>query len=199
MDIILDIKILIATALSELPYSDDITVWVRLMMIDNEFNEWAQTDIGINRFIQSFTKTVSCGHSVKNFMVINMLKSYSCMTLLFGMNHSINDQPSLVHNDIKIWNKYMITENGYKESVRHRDGDKPAFISPTIEAWYINGVYHREGDKPACINTKWVDGELVKTYSWWEENTFIKYMDSRDGKFIYDSDEIPLDDLACHI
>jgi hypothetical protein len=40
----------------------------------------------------------------------------------------------------------------------HRDGDKPAWISPNDTLhWYQNGDPHRDGDKPALI---WDDGTL---------------------------------------
>jgi len=34
----------------------------------------------------------------------------------------------------------------------HRDGDKPAYISPTEEMYYKHGKLHRDGGKPAVVD-----------------------------------------------
>ena len=46
-----------------------------------------------------------------------------------------------------------------KNGLRHRDGDKPAYIGVNGNlGWYQNGELHRDGDKPAVIGR---DGDLI--------------------------------------
>lgn len=116
-ELILDVKISIALF--------DQDVWIKLTMFDDEFYHYAYGKEGIKLFIDTFTE-------------INM---YS--TRLFGKYHSINDKPSLLYYEDKIWH--------YAE-LQHRGNDLPAIISSTgTKYWLQYGKSHRDNDLPAVI------------------------------------------------
>lgn len=69
-----------------------------------------------------------------------------------------------VVQEVKVWLN--------KDGKIHRDGDKPARVSPSgTQEWYKDGKIHRDGDKPAVISH---DG----TQSWY-----------KDGKIHRDGDQ----------
>ena len=67
-----------------------------------------------------------------------------------------------------VGNNTLWNEVHYKNSKRHRDGDKPAVIwyyeygSISGEGYYKNGKIHREGDKPAAIGYS-TDGSSISS------------------------------------
>lgn len=67
-----------------------------------------------------------------------------------------NEPTKILSNDTKIW------ENS--EGQWHRDGDKPAVITPGGRCeWWIDGKRHRDDDLPAII---WPEG----AYAWYQNN-----------------------------
>ena len=40
----------------------------------------------------------------------------------------------------------------YKNKKNHRDGDLPAYITPTLKAWFRNGINYRSDEKPAVLD-----------------------------------------------
>jgi hypothetical protein len=80
-----------------------------------------------------------------------------------GELHSHNDEPAFIKRDhgSKVW---------YNHGKIHRDGDKPAYISPDgIKMWFKDGKKHRDEDRPAYIGK---DGEK----EWWQHGSW-----HRDG------------------
>lgn len=71
--------------------------------------------------------------------------------------HSFNDEPSFISKDGK-------TKKWHQNNDLHRDGDKPAYITPTETKYYKNGELHREGG-PAVIME--VNG-LEKIEEYWK-------------------------------
>lgn len=100
------------------------------------------------------------------------------ITRLNGKLHSINDEPSWIHKDVKMWHKDGLlhrdnnpavvdheSEVWYQNGLIHRDDD-PAFINKNIIMWYVNGVPHRE-DGPAVIGVCgraewWINGKFIE-------------------------------------
>ena len=122
MDIIFDIKIYIA--------SWDSLVWYKLTRIDNEFNEYSNTSIGINKFIELFYK---CDINGDNYL-----------WSIFGRAHSYDDNPAEITKDKKKW---------YKNGFIHRGCDLPAIIYINgLRSWYKNGELWRESDLPSLIS-----------------------------------------------
>ena len=68
----------------------------------------------------------------------------------------------------KIWSK-----SWYKDDKRHRENDKPAYISYydngkiSYESWYKDDKLHRENDKPAYIS--YYNGKISYEY-WYKDN-----------------------------
>lgn len=139
--LILDVKICIALF--------DQDVWIKFVMLDDEFYHYAYRKEGIKMFIDTFTR-IDKGE-----------------TFLFGKLHSINDQPSNVFDYYKYWYyagenhrendlPAIITELGsrhwYKYGNRHRENDLPAITYRDGEShWFYNGKEHRDNDLPAII------------------------------------------------
>lgn len=68
------------------------------------------------------------------------------------------------YNDRSHANETSIGLWWYQNGLAHRDGDKPAYISPKGTLyWYQNAKTHRDGDLPAVI--RW-NGTL----EWWQNN-----------------------------
>lgn len=69
----------------------------------------------------------------------------------------------------RLWQRYVArgTQEWTKDGVLHRDGDKPARISPDgLCEWWFDGERHRSNDKPAVLSANgyrrewWVNGVL---------------------------------------
>ena len=122
MDLILDVKILIAL---------DEDIWIKFVLLDDEFKQYAYKKEGINKFREQFTK-----------------KKDDC-TYLFGKLHSINDLPA---ENYASGNKYW-----YYDGKKHRENDLPVEIYANgTKYWYYDGKEHRENDLPAEI---YADGD----------------------------------------
>ncbi len=84
-----------------------------------------------------------------------------------GKAHRDRDLPAVICGTQQEW---------YSHGVRHRDGDKPAFIDTNvhapIEEYWVDGKLHRDGVNPAIINnnTKW----------WFHHGVNIKYKSSME-------------------
>lgn len=83
-------------------------------------------------------------------------------TLLNGLNHSFNDNPSkivcnnyhfddeiLMHDDIP-YDVDSIERYWHKNGQIHRDNDLPATITPNAQGWYQNNNLHRDNG-PALV------------------------------------------------
>ena len=142
MDIILDIKVLIASV--------DEEVWIKLYLYDDDFYEYACTNNGIRKFIDNFT------YYVNN------------KTFLFDKLHSIYDKPAYTSkNGTKYWYyngrvhrdddlPAIICTNGtkkwYYNGLVHRDDDLPAIIYGSGgKEWLRYGVLYRENNLPVII------------------------------------------------
>lgn len=145
MDLILDVKIYIALF--------DETCWFKMYLMDVLFKDYASTTEGINKYINTFTKTVIDGEVHRS--------------LLNGILHSIHDLPAVITPARKSWycmgkiQRYndlpsIISINGdqwwYSGGSKHRDNDLPAHISNNAKCWYYNGLIHRDNDLPAFMN-----------------------------------------------
>lgn len=116
MDLILDVKIYIA--------SFDQEVWIKMVLYDDAFKQYAYT-LGARQFIELFHVKDEKG------------------TLLFGLNHSIYDQPSYIWKDGTLEWRYL--------GKRHRENDLPSVIYNS-KYWQLHGKMHRENDLPASIH-----------------------------------------------
>ena len=111
MELILDVKLFIA--------SIDEEVWIKLMLIDNNFNQYAFKEEGMNKFVEQFTK-----------------KKDNC-TYLFGKLHSINDLPAKICTS---GDKYWCYDGKI-----HRENDLPAVIyADGDKCWYYDGKRQRK-------------------------------------------------------
>ena len=118
MNIILDIKSCICE------FDED--VWIKMVICDVGFKEYAYTKDGVNQFIKLFYRE-------------DYGKRY-----LFDKLHSINDLPTIIkYNGDNFW---------YYNDKLHRDNDLPALIYANGDKyWYYNEKGHRENDLPAVI------------------------------------------------
>ena len=98
MNIILDVKKIIASFNQE--------TWIKLVLYDEEFNHYARTKDGIDKFVEYF-------HIV-----------YNDNTFLFGELHSINDKYALINNH---GDKYW-----YYHGKEHRENDLPIIMDKNI-------------------------------------------------------------------
>ncbi len=136
MDLILDIKILIASLNQD--------VWIKLVLYDDDFHKYAYTIAGRTRFI-------------KLFAVIEVVKVGNARIKhkLFGKKHRIGGPAIIWLNGRREW---------YRNGKSHRD-DGPATIWPDgAQDWFRNGRLHRDGS-PACIFASgarewWQNGKL---------------------------------------
>ena len=155
MDLILDVKIIVALV------SDD--VWTKLVLLDDEFYQYACTKEGITLFVKQFTK-----------------KEDDC-TYLFNKLHSINDEPAEMVEKNKYW---------YYNGLRHRDNDLPARIDVNgNKYWYYNGNFHRKNDLPAIIyangDKHWYCHEKLH-----RENDLPAIIYNNGTKYWYKNDEL---------
>ncbi len=123
MDLILDIKILIARF--------DQETWIKWVLYDDVFHEYAYSPIGKRMFISEFTK-YQCDFDI------------GCRTWkLFDKLHR-NDGPSIIYSDGECtW---------YQNDQRHRI-DGPAVIAANgNQYWYQNDKLHRIGG-PAVVKS----------------------------------------------
>lgn len=127
MNLILDISKIIAS------YDED--VWYKMTIANEEFNQYARGDAGIQEFIRLFWKC-----EIEGLCFEGEIKIYR----IFGLLHSFNDEPTVTYESgRKEW---------FKRGLMHRDDDKPALInSDGSQYWYKNGKVHRDNDKPAII------------------------------------------------
>ena len=125
MELILDIKILIASFYEE--------TWINMVLCDDEFKSYAYTNKGAKKFISLFTE-----HDIEP-------SNINC-TKLFGRKHSIYDEPAAYGKDYMAW---------YYQGQLHRDNDLYAMQEYGSQFWYYMGKLHRDNDLPACVNKKY--------------------------------------------
>jgi hypothetical protein len=123
-----------------------------------------------------------------------------------GVLHRNSDKPALIftcfyekcnENEIKYWymnnTKYVtgtdclnklpcVSKEWYKNGLRHRDFDKPAFIDSNDhkiwhKIWYKNGLQHRDYDKPAVIS-------LNDTKIWYKNGYLHRTTTTKCGKYL---------------
>jgi hypothetical protein len=116
---------------------------------------------GINYFIFSKGNYFYYFKNKKN-PKINNIKECNEVDLILN---SENDRPAIISikDNHREW---------YKNGLRHRDNDLPAFSSPECQEWYFNGLIHREGFKPAVINLRESYVDIKDDYL---INNFYKY------------------------
>ena len=114
--------------------SKDKDIWYHLYQYHDRFKELAKTPALINLYQNLFVE-----------YIIN--KNGTKYTKLFGLFHSINDQPA------KVWNNG--TKEWYKEGKLHREDGPAVEYSNGNKYWYLHGKRHREG-RPAVERS---DGE----------------------------------------
>lgn len=139
-NLILDIKILIAsnTLASEWEWED--SPWYKLYCADEEFAEYARTDAGMRRFVMLFTVR----REYEDDIFLHLSDDIVHETTLMRYIHSVNDEPAVIDETDKTW---------YYKSQIHRGGDLPAVVSENWQTWYQHGNLHRDGDMPARIYT----------------------------------------------
>lgn len=120
-----------------------------MTIANEEFNQYAHSDAGIQEFIRLFWK---CEIEELGFEeVCNTWK-------IFGLLHSFNDKPAVVFDTgRKEW---------FKRGSYHREDDKPAIVNSNgSQYWYKNGKYHRDNDKPAITyifgESRWYQNGLL--------------------------------------
>ncbi len=129
MDLLIETKIIIAAF--------DQEAWIKLAIYDEEFRNYAYTDVGRKQFIDLFTV----------MDIINGIITYK----LFGKTHRNNGPAIRWENGTSYW-----CQNGNI----HRD-DGPATVwSNGRQDWWQNGKQHRD-DRPAII---WPDGRCAWYY-----------------------------------
>jgi hypothetical protein len=108
--------------------SKDAEAWYKLMLIYEEFREYAKTRAGILKYRELFTD-IDIKDGVKTIRI-------------FGKINSIEDAPAIVRaNGDEYW---------YKNDEIHRKNDKPAVIyTDGGKKWYKNNEIHRDYDLPA--------------------------------------------------
>jgi hypothetical protein len=118
--------------------------WFRIMRINDAFALYACTDAGKREYVRLFT-------------LITYVNGMT-QTSLFGIVHSIYDEPAIIHKDYKTW---------YINGLIDRNCDLPAYVCGLISSdcdlppyvcgdylfkkWYKNGKLHRDNDLPALI------------------------------------------------
>ena len=115
-ELILDIKVLIA--------SFDQKVWIKMVLYDGIFKDFACTNVGKHQFVNNF--------AIKTEEYTKLFKKY----------HSINDEPAVISKFGKKW---------YYNNKLHRDNDLPAVIRDNAKEWYHMNLRHRDNGLPAVI------------------------------------------------
>jgi hypothetical protein len=134
--------------------SYDEETWIKLYLYDDEFHSYARTNIGINKCIQSFWKTMD---TIDLPIYKNSSRSWNLVGIfwrgkssivgekvrtIFGKLHSFYDEPSV----ISIYGDMAWHKNG----VNHRDNNMPAIIYANGEIeWWINGMRYVYDDTNA--------------------------------------------------
>jgi hypothetical protein len=140
MNLILDIKKLIAIT--------DYETWLRLCMIDEEFDLYSRTDDGIRYFISVFWIMDEYPDKEEH--------------RIFDKYHSFYDEPALIlfkNGTTKVW---------YQNGVIHRGDDLPSVISNgEYNAWYKDGMRHRDDNKPAVMCSDGYKG-------WWYNDVLMR-------------------------
>ena len=59
-----------------------------------------------------------------------------------------------IHNDDfpAIEDEYNTTKIWYKNGLKHRNNDLPAFDSDHLQEWWKDGKLHRDNDLPAVVS-----------------------------------------------
>jgi hypothetical protein len=99
----------------------------------------------IVKFLNGSAKIYSLKASTAAIAIIKMSGEYQSITYKDenGKIHRDDDLPAI---EFSYGEKHWM----YRGEL-HREGDKPASITPTEEQWYIHGVLDREPGKPAVV------------------------------------------------
>jgi hypothetical protein len=201
-ELILDIKVKIATLLADLPYPNDVLIWNLFLLYDEEFKKYAFTCEGRNIYINNFTK-ISPVIIQDNHGII-----HKSGKKLFGKLNSINDQPAiedkkwsvwckngLVHRDGKPaygkfgWyqNGKLCREDSSSDAITSRAFQRglPAFDTKNLKKWYRNGKLHSFNGRPAV---EFIRNEKNKELSYWIDGKFIGVDYIKDGKITFSTE-----------
>lgn len=133
------------------------TPWFRMMMIDDEFCEFAKSDKGIKWFLGTYTKILYGDNGEYISYLFGNIHSFTNLNsqvlpavsftdrkeyYYYGNRHSYDDEPAVSYLGKQVW---------YSNGLKHRDDDKPAYRS-FITKYYKNGLLHRDGDIPAVYD-----------------------------------------------
>ena len=161
MELILDVKILIAS------YHEDI--WIKLVLLDEEFKQYAYKLQGVKQFVNLFTRIIrnqttlfGKPHSIDDNPVdINKEQKEYVQWFYSGKLHRDNDLPAIVYKNG--------TQSWYKNGLAHRENDFPAFMFKSgTKYWYYQGHVHRDNDLPAEM---YIDG----IHKWFIHGKLIRY------------------------
>ncbi len=177
MDLLIEIKIIIA--------SFDQEAWIKLVLYDSAFCEYAYTVRGKQLFIKLFTTmqvviSMPITHTVREWRIFDKLHRNDGPANIDENGNQYWYQNDQVHRDngpaevyasgTLIWCQHgqyhrhdgpaMISVNGgyyewYYNGKRHRIGGPASIHADGCYLWYQHGQLHRE-DGPAII---WEDGE----------------------------------------
>jgi hypothetical protein len=129
MDLVFDVVKIIAS------YDED--EWYKMTIANEEFNQHACSDVGIQEFISLFWR-----YEIEELVFGTTRRVWK----ILGIIHSFNDLPAIINpSGSQYW---------YNNNKIHRDNDKPAITYTYGESrWYQNGLLHRDDNKPAIITS----------------------------------------------
>jgi hypothetical protein len=78
--------------------------------------------------------------------------------------HRLLDQPAIIRYNSETREIYC--QEWFVEGKRHRDNNKPAYISSGIMKWYKNGLLHTDDDSPAIIDESYENSPI---YAWYKK------------------------------
>lgn len=195
MDLILDVKVLIA--------SHDEEVWFWLYMHDEEFEKFTHTIDAIklyNKLFYMWCYEETSRYYTESYLLLGKLHRMDGPAFISTGYYGIRiNNGMLTANDASMFNAYEVWCQGgivtrgndlpavinkeervwYNNGKRHRDNDLPAIISDNRQVWYCNGKIHRDRDLPANI--------YYDTKSWYHRGKLHR---SNDLPAIMSDDEL---------
>ncbi len=131
MDLLIEIKILIA--------SFDQGVWIKLVIYDDSFRQYAYSDGGRARFIELFTLI-----QIVSIPRIAEVRQWC----LFHRLHRIDGPAEICDNGDQCW---------YRNGKLHRDNGPARVYANGTLSWHHHGCLHRQGAPAyiAAFYSKW--------------------------------------------
>lgn len=145
MNFILDIKLYIAKI------NED--VWIKMLIIDDEFKEFSYSTIGIKLFEEYFIVKNEDSNVIKYTLLNKFHNKDDLPSIIYknklhiewfklGMNYRINDLPSIITEYNKLW---------FDNGIINRKNNLHSIETIDKKIWCFDKKYHRENNLPAVI------------------------------------------------